>query len=124
MKDDLISRREALDAVEYITSSMSICLNEDECHGMKRMQRQTILELTNMPSAQPPKEIPKRVLWSGWQGCRDTRYRCPLCKKLVRNDDVYCHRCGQHLMFPNISFTPYIPGQKQDVIVRWEDESE
>lgn len=49
----MISRREAIDAVECITSSMSVCLNEDECHGMKRMQRQVILELTNMPSAQP-----------------------------------------------------------------------
>lgn len=52
MKDDNISRRAAIDAVECITSSMSVCLNEDECHGMKRMQRQAILELANMPSSQ------------------------------------------------------------------------
>lgn len=51
--DDTISRSAAIDAVEHITSSMSICLNEDECHGMKRMQRQAVLELANMPSAQP-----------------------------------------------------------------------
>lgn len=49
--NDTISRREALDIVEHITSSMSICLNEDECHGMKRMQQQVILELANMPPA-------------------------------------------------------------------------
>ena len=124
MKDDMVSRRAAIDAVECITSSMSICLNEDECHGMKRMQRQAILELANMPSAQPPKETPKRVLWSGWKGYRDTRYKCPNCEKPVRNDDTYCHRCGQRLMFPHISFTDYVPGEKQEVIVRWEDESE
>ena len=53
MRDDTISRSAAIDAVEHITSSMSICLNEDECHGMKRMQRQAVLELANMPSAQP-----------------------------------------------------------------------
>lgn len=52
MKDDTVSRAMAIEAVENITSSMSICLNEDECHGMKRMQRQAILELANMPSAQ------------------------------------------------------------------------
>ena len=75
-----------------------------------------------LPSAQPPKEIPKRVLWSGWKGFRDTRYKCPNCEKPVRNDDAYCHRCGQRLMFPKISFTDYVPGEKQDVIVRWDDE--
>ena len=71
---------------------------------------------------QPEKETPKRVLWSGWKGMRDTRYKCPNCKKPVRNTDIYCHRCGQKLMFPNISFTPYVEGQKQELIVRWDDE--
>lgn len=75
-----------------------------------------------LPSSQPPKEIPKRVLWTGWKGYRDTRYKCPNCEKPVRNDDHYCHRCGQRLMFPKISFTEYVPGEKQDVIVRWDDE--
>ena len=75
-----------------------------------------------LPSAQPEKETPKRVLWSGWKGMRDTRYKCPNCKKPVRNTDIYCHRCGQKLMFPNIDFTPYIEGQKQELIVRWDDE--
>lgn len=79
-------------------------------------------ELKDLPSAQPPKEIQKRVLWSGWKGWRDTRYKCPNCEKPVRNDDHYCHRCGQRLVFPHISFTDYVPGQKQDVIVRWDDE--
>jgi hypothetical protein len=69
-----------------------------------------------------PKEKPKRVLWTGWKGHRDTRYRCPNCEKPVKNDDVYCHRCGQKLMFPHIDFTPYVKGQKQEVIVRWDDE--
>ena len=78
--------------------------------------------LVQLPPVQPPKEIPKRVLWTGWKGYRDTRYKCPNCEKPVRNDDTYCHRCGQRLMFPHISFTDYVPGQKQDVIVRWADE--
>ena len=53
MNNDLISRQAAIEAVEYITSSMSVCVNTDECHGMKRMQRQAVIELTNLPSAQP-----------------------------------------------------------------------
>ena len=52
-KEDLISRKAAIDAVEHITSSMSVCVNTDECHGMKRMQRQAVIELANLPSAHP-----------------------------------------------------------------------
>lgn len=67
------------------------------------------------------KQIKTRVRWSGWKGYRDTRYWCPSCTKPVRNDDHYCHRCGQYLMFPKIDFTPYVPGEKQETIVTWED---
>ena len=81
-----------------------------------------VTRLLSLPSAEPEKEIPRRVLWSGWKGIRHTRYKCPNCKKPVKNDDVYCHRCGQKLMFPHISHTPYIEGQKQELIVRWDDE--
>ena len=51
--EDTISRQAAIEAVEHITSSMSVCVNTDECHGMKRMQRQAVIELANLPSAQP-----------------------------------------------------------------------
>ena len=68
---DCISRRAAIDAIEHITTSMSICLNSDECHGMKRMQRQAVIELANMPAIQP--EIVR---------CKDCRhYRHGLCMK-------------------------------------------
>ena len=50
---DLIDRQAAIEAIESITSSMSVCINKDECHGMKRMQRQAVNELANIPSAQP-----------------------------------------------------------------------
>ena len=58
---DLISRQAAIGAVEHITSSMSVCVNSDECHGMKRMQRQTVIELTNLPPAQPEERTGKRT---------------------------------------------------------------
>jgi hypothetical protein len=50
MKDDAISRRDAIDRIEGITASMSVCVNSDEANGMRRMKKQAILELTNMPS--------------------------------------------------------------------------
>jgi len=107
------------DAVEL---AMKYCPDDDgtvQCGGDIR---ELLDELENLPPVQPEKETPKRVLWSGWKGMRDTRYKCPNCKKPVRNTDIYCHRCGQKLMFPNIDFTPYVEGQKQELIVRWDDE--
>lgn len=68
------------------------------------------------------KAMPKKVGFSGWKGCRDTRYKCPLCAKFVRNDEKYCHKCGQALMFPIIGHTPYVPGKRQEVIISWPDE--
>ena len=50
MMDDLISRRDAINAVSEITTTMSVCTNKDECYGMKRMQKQAITELANLPS--------------------------------------------------------------------------
>lgn len=126
---ELIDRQETLDALDKRFESLlrrfdyDSYENADEktklvCDGLSEAEDVVM----GMPSAHPPKEIPKRVLWSGWKGYRDTRYKCPNCEKPVRNDDAYCHRCGQRLMFPKISFTDYVPGEKQDVIVRWDDE--
>ena len=67
------------------------------------------------------KAIPQRVGFSGWKGYRDTRFKCPSCKKTVRNDETYCHKCGQRLLFPKISFTPYVEGEKQETIITWDD---
>lgn len=114
--NDLIGRQAAVELV------MKYCPDDDgtvQCDGDIK---ELLDELENLPPVQSKKETPKRVLWNGWKGMRDTRYKCPNCKKPVRNTDIYCHRCGQKLMFPNISFTPYVEGQKQELIVRWDDE--
>ena len=108
---DCISRQTAIDAARDWYEGLI-------CGSFKGLEKR----LRALPSAEPEKEKAKRVLWTGWKGYRDTRYKCPNCKKTVKNDDVYCHRCGQRLMFPHISFTDYIPGEKQETIVRWDDE--
>ena len=66
--------------------------------------------------------VKKRVLMKEWLGYRYTRYTCPNCKKFVKNGESFCHKCGQALIFPNISFTPYVEGKKQELIITWEDE--
>ena len=83
--------------------------------GLKREAADAIEELS-------AKATPKRVGFAGWKGCRNTRYKCPYCNKNVCNNETYCHKCGQALMFPYISHTPYVPGEKQEVIVTWPDE--
>lgn len=111
---DLISRQEAKDAIDMALDHID--------HVPPWVYDKLLNALNEVPSAEQEKEIPRRVIWSGWKGTRYTRYKCPNCNKPVKNDDIYCHRCGQKLMFPHISHTPYIEGQKQELIVRWDDE--
>jgi hypothetical protein len=117
---DLISRQDALEAFGLSEKTRKYGGDHSGYATMMMYEIQDTIE--NLPPIQPKKEIAKRVLWTGWKGCRDTRYKCPNCKKPVKNDDIYCHRCGQKLMFPHISFTDYVPGEKQETIVRWDDE--
>ncbi len=117
-ENDLISRQAAIDAIHCditVTGRQNAELVATTIGAFAD-------RIKALPPAQPERDTPKRVLWTGWKGHRYTRYNCPNCKKPVRNDDVYCHRCGQRLMFPKVSHTPYVEGQKQEVIVRWDDE--
>ena len=52
LDDDCISRKMAVEAIEGIVSSMSVCFSVDECHGMKRMQKRAIDEVMNLPAIQ------------------------------------------------------------------------
>lgn len=63
----------------------------------------------HLPTLTPPNEpltldsrlTPAMVTCpKGWQGVRDTRFYCPGCKKAVKKDEAYCHKCGQALIFP------------------------
>ena len=148
--DDLIERQAAIDAIakqmprSYTPDGSHPA--DEEIYKIQEIYVDCIESIEILPAAQPDlseysdklwknayergkaeaqseRDIPKRVSWTGWKGCRDTRYRCPSCKKPVRNTDVYCHRCGQKLMFPHISFTDYVPGEKQQTIVRWDDDN-
>ena len=95
-----------------------------ECHDYNGWV-ETAIELEEAANAieeLSAKAMPKRVGFTEWKGHRNTRYKCPLCTKYVRNDEKYCHKCGQALMFPIISFTPYVPGKRQETIISWPDE--
>ena len=50
--NDTVYRQDTIDAVIEIPSGMSVCLNIDECHGMKWMQERVVKTIENLPSAQ------------------------------------------------------------------------
>lgn len=61
--------------------------------------------------------IPKFVACpKGWQGYGGTRYYCPTCKKAARQNELFCHNCGQSLKYPKIE---YIKDAKETILV-WE----
>lgn len=115
MHEDLIKR---LRYCSEETSGCGLCALSGNCV----LRVGLILQAADAIEELSAKATPKRVGFDGWKGYRNTRYKCPYCKKNVRNDETYCHKCGQALMFPRISHTPYVPGEKQKVIVTWPDE--
>ena len=119
---DLISRKAVIDRINKQREHLQPDIYPQDAIG-DAAYRICAEFIERLPAAQPEKEISKRVLWSGWKGDRYTRYWCPNCGKPVRNDDDYCHRCGQKIMFPQISFSKYVPGETQQTIVTWEDEN-
>lgn len=40
--DDYIKRRDAIHDIEQIADTMSVCLNRDECNGMRNMKQLSI----------------------------------------------------------------------------------
>lgn len=49
---DCISRQAALDEVESIVDTMSVCISMDECRGMRRMKKSVLERIEALPSAQ------------------------------------------------------------------------
>ena len=89
----------AVDATEGISSSMSVCVNKDECHGMKRMQRQAVLEVANLPAADVAPVRHGRWIDEGQYAdfFPHHAYRCSECGNHFLEVEMYyefCPRCG------------------------------
>ena len=76
---DLISRQAAIESVSNLASSMSVCSNIDECHGMKRMQGNAVRTLVSLPSAEPERKHGR------WIDLDSDGFKC---------DDIRCSECG------------------------------
>lgn len=120
-----IDRHKAIEAIKSITSSMSVCVNSDECHGMQRMQRQAIIELTNLPSAEEESfewcdtckeyDQEKHCCHRWTKVIRNTVeelrvVRCKDCKYAEYIDDVqslWCTECGNGRTVAPYDFCSY-----------------
>lgn len=86
---DPIERQDAIDAVIEIPSGMSICLNIDECHGMKWMQERVIGTIENLPSAESEVVLCKDCEYLDIQG---TYAECGKGILGIVNRDDFCSR--------------------------------
>jgi hypothetical protein len=110
---DTIYRQAAIDAIAELTSSMSVCISVDECHGMKRMQGMAVRALEGLPSAQPK---PKTGHWIEIAQYSDGKHKieCSECGNHifdrghansfnVKNKYKYCPNCGAKMVEPQES---------------------
>lgn len=77
INDDCISRKMAVEAIEGIVSSKSVCLSVEECYGMKRMQKRAIEEVINLPAIQTTNhiaDVSKKVVSSQPVRCKNCKY--------------------------------------------------
>lgn len=98
--DDLISRQEALDAIDELVSTMSVCVCVEECRGMNWMKHRAIAAIEALPTAE-------RVgNWIEVKNRRDgLEIRCSECGAQVPRDEwgneiqcAYCPWCGARMM--------------------------
>ena len=76
---------------------------------------EAIQEAMDMGIEALEKQVVKFVECKGWKGYRDTRYKCPSCKKIIRCGYEYCSNCGQAVKFPK---TKIVDGK---IILDWSE---
>ena len=93
MDDRLVSLDAAIKEVESLVDTMSVCINMDECRGMRSMKRRVLDRLKSLPSAQPVEA--SMILGTSKDGVR-LWYQCSACGEPVADaDDNYCRNCGR-----------------------------
>lgn len=85
LKNDLISRQQAIDAVDVK------CLHRGIVKGI-----QGIIE--DLPSAQPQRKKGKWIYHSNWEADGECGYECSECGMGSDVDYNYCMRCGARMV--------------------------
>lgn len=64
---DLISREAAIEAIEELVSTMSVCVSMEECKGMNWMKQRAIAAIKELPSAQPEDQCSECDAWNKYK---------------------------------------------------------
>jgi hypothetical protein len=98
---DYISREAAIEYVESLVSTMSVCVSKDECFGMKSMQQRAIGAIHDVPAADVAPVVHAEWVVSrtdrGWNGSEyPTHCKCTHCGREIpyQDRDNYCPHCG------------------------------
>ena len=94
--NDCISRQAAIDAIDKLVSTMSVCVSTDECRGMNWMKQRAIAAIRELPTAEKVgRWIEVENKWGGLE------IRCSECGEEVPRDgwgiamqSDYCPNCG------------------------------
>jgi hypothetical protein len=99
---DLISRSAAIEAIDELVSTMSVCVSMEECKGMNWMKRRAIAAIRELPTAE---RVGKWIL-SDLQDENEVAngnfyYVCSCCGKgdtHAKSAEVpYCWWCGARM---------------------------
>lgn len=112
-----MTKEQAIRLLGEVTSKEEI--NRLEQEGLDKETILNILqEALDMGAEAIEKQIVKFVECKGWKGYRDTRYKCPTCKKIIRCGYEHCSNCGQAVKFPK---TKLVDGR---IVLDWSEADE
>lgn len=90
---DYIKREDAIEFVESLVSTMSVCINKDECVGMNSMKKRAIGALHDVPAADVRENKHEE-----WINNDQYHVRCSNCKHEYHDSIIgvalFCPRCG------------------------------
>lgn len=95
---ELISREAAIEAIEELVSTMSVCVSMEECKGMNWMKQRAIAAIREQPTIDPV----KHGRWSrerlpSLSGGTYEVWRCSECQSAFNWRMRFCGDCGARM---------------------------
>lgn len=89
MDNKIISLNEAINEIESIVDTMSVCVSTDECKGMRRMKK-SVLE--RISALSPVDVVP--VVHGEWREAAYGFWQCTACCFTSESRYKFCPHCG------------------------------
>lgn len=96
-----IKREDAVRNIEQIADTMSVCLNEDECNGMRRMKQLCIAAVVQTRSADVRENVTGQWIHHEYDWAGDY-WECSNCHEEYASSDGdidcdFCPGCGAEM---------------------------